>query len=68
MLQGSASCGTDADAAKFARGNSLRTVASGSRAIGRKDWNATMEGRTTARRASVGVELIVHSLLLSVIS
>lgn len=56
-----------ADAAKFARGNCLRTAASCSRVIGQRDWSATMEGCTTLPRASVGVELIVHSLSSSLL-
>lgn len=60
--RGSASCRMTADAAKFVRGNSLRTAASCSRAIGQRDWSATMEGYATLSRASVGVDLMVHSL------
>lgn len=50
------------DAATFAHGNSLRTAAGCSHAIGQRDWSATMEGCATLPRASVGVDLIVHSL------
>lgn len=60
--QGSASCRTTADAAKFARGNSSRTAASRSRAIAQWDWSATTEGCAALPRASVGVELTIHSL------
>lgn len=66
--QGSASCRTAADAARSAHGNSLRTAAGCSRAIGQRDWRATMEGCATLRRASVGVALIVHALSLLVFS
>lgn len=68
VTQGSASCRMAADAAKFARGNCLRTAASCSRVIGRRDWSATMEGCATLPRASVGVDLIVHSLSSSLFS